>query len=60
MRSIRFQLLALLLSLTFCGWLLLALLTSFSERHEIRELLDAHLAQVARLIMVTVFHEAEE
>ncbi len=27
MRSIRFQLLALLLSLTFCGWLLLALLT---------------------------------
>jgi two-component system sensor histidine kinase QseC len=55
----RWLLLALLAAVALV-WLATAAYTYFDARHEINELLDAHLAQSASLIVAQVGHELEE
>ena len=58
--SIRTRLLMVLLSLVVAAWGLVALATHLTAEREVRELLDAQLAQVAKLVMATVRHEYKE
>ena len=58
--SIRRRLLFGLLSATVLLWLLALVITYFDTRHELDELLDAHLAQSASLLLAQVGHEAED
>ena len=51
-RSLRRQLLVLLLSAVSGAWIIAASLSFFDARHEIGEVLDGHLAQVASLVSV--------
>jgi len=60
MRSLRQQLLLLLLALFAAAWALLAVLSYYAARHEIEELFDAELAQSARVLLGLTRHELEE
>ena len=58
--SLKVRLLVALLAAVAVVWLATAAYTYFDARHEINELLDAHLAQSASLIVAQVGHELEE
>ncbi|MDH4134193.1 MAG: sensor histidine kinase N-terminal domain-containing protein, partial [Gammaproteobacteria bacterium] len=58
--SLRRRLLALLLATTLVVWSGALLFSYFDTRHELEELLDAHLAQSAALLMAQLGHEPEE
>jgi two-component system sensor histidine kinase QseC len=58
--SLKARLLVALLAVVALVWLATAAYTYFDARHEINELLDAHLAQSASLIVAQVGHELEE
>jgi two-component system sensor histidine kinase QseC len=58
--SLKRRLLLALLAAVALVWLATAGYTYFDARHEINELLDAHLAQSASLIVAQVGHELEE
>jgi len=58
--SLKGRLLAALLGAVALVWLATAVYSYFDTRHEINELLDAHLAQSASLIVVQLGHELEE
>jgi len=58
--SLKRRLLLGLLGVVVLVWLATALYTFFDAQHEIDELLDAHLAQSASLIVAQVGHELEE
>jgi len=51
-RSVRRQLLTVLLTVVSAAWFIAAALSFVDARHEVSEVLDAHLAQTAALIMV--------
>lgn len=59
-RSLKRRLLLLALIATVAVWLGAALLTYHSTRKEVNELLDAHLAQVASLLVAQSMHEIGE
>lgn len=58
--SIRRRLLLLLTGTVTAAWLATAAFTYFDARHEIGELLDAHLAQSAGLIAAQLEHEFDD
>ncbi|MDP1633738.1 MAG: sensor histidine kinase N-terminal domain-containing protein [Gallionellaceae bacterium] len=58
--SIRRRLLFLLSGTVLAAWLATAVFTYFDARHEIGEMLDAHLAQSAGLIAAQLEHEFED
>jgi len=58
-RSIRRQLLVALLGAVALTWIATALFSYVDARHEIDELLDAHLAQSASLLVAQAGHESE-
>ena len=58
--SIRRRLLFSLLGATVLLWLVALVSTYFDTRHELDELLDAHLAQSASLLLAQVGHDAED
>lgn len=58
--SIRRRLLFLLTGTVLTAWLATAVFTYFDARHEIGEMLDAHLAQSAGLIAAQLEHEFED
>ena len=51
-RSVRRQLLVLLLTTVSVAWVIAATVSFRDARHEVAEVLDAHLAQTASLISV--------
>lgn len=59
-RSIRRQLLVVVLGVVGIIWLATAIVSYVDARHEIDELLDAHLAQSASLLIAQAGHEFEE
>ena len=59
-RSMRRQLLLLLLGSVALIWVATAIVSYFDARHEIDELLDAHLAQSASLLIAQAGHDLEE
>ena len=59
-RSIQGRLLALLLAGVAAVWIAAAGFTWFDVRHELGELLDAHLAQAAALLVVQQVEELEQ
>jgi len=58
--SIRRRLLFSLLTAMALTWLAALVISYFDTRHELDELLDAHLAQSASLLLAQVGHEAED
>src|SRR6185503_20512087 len=58
--SLKQRLLLGLLAVVAAVWLATAAYSYFDARHEINELLDAHLAQSASLIIAQVGHDLEE
>lgn len=58
--SLRRRLLVLLLGTVLAAWLATALFTYVDARHEIGEMLDAHLAQSAGLVAAQLEHEIED
>lgn len=58
--SIRRRLLLLLTGTVLAAWVATAVFTYFDARHEIGEMLDAHLAQSAGLIAAQLEHEFED
>jgi two-component system sensor histidine kinase QseC len=58
--SLKRQLLVALLGSIAVTWIAIAVFSYFDARHEIDELLDAHLAQSAALLVAQVGHELEE
>ena len=58
--SLKRQLLVALLGSITLAWLATAVFSYFDARHELDELLDAHLAQSASLLVAQVGHELEE
>ena len=58
--SLKQRLLLGLLTVVAAVWLATAAYTYFDAKHEINELLDAHLAHSAALILAQVGHELEE
>jgi two-component system sensor histidine kinase QseC len=56
LRSLQGRLLAWVLGLVLCLWLLSAVATWLDARHELDELLDSHLAQAAALLVVQQPH----
>jgi two-component system, OmpR family, sensor histidine kinase QseC len=58
-RSLRGRLLLMVLGTSLCVWLAAALMTWNDARHELDELLDAHLAQAAALLVAQQAHEFE-
>ena len=58
--SLRRRLLLAVLAVVALVWLATAAYSYFDARHEVNELLDAHLAQSASLIVAQVGHELEE
>jgi two-component system sensor histidine kinase QseC len=58
--SLKRRLLAVLLAAVTAVWVATAIYSYFDARHEITEILDAHLAQSASLIVTQVGHELEE
>jgi len=59
-RSIRRELLVVLLAAVAVTWIATAIVSYVDARHELDELLDAHLAQSASLLVAQAGHEAEE
>jgi len=59
-RSLQGRLLVLLLGLVAGVWLATAAMTWWDVRHELDELLDAHLAQAAALLVVQQAREVED
>src|SRR5512138_3781671 len=57
-RSVRRQLLTLILSAVSVAWIVAAAVSFRDARHEVAEVLDAHLAQTASLISVQ--HDSDE
>lgn len=55
--SLRARLLALLLAAVTAAWVAVAAKSYFDARHEFGEMLDAHLAQSAALLMAQTGHE---
>ena len=51
-RSVRRQLLMLLLAVVSAAWIIAAGLSFLDARHEVSEVLDGHLAQTASLVSV--------
>ena len=58
--SLKRRLLVTLLASITLAWLATAVFSYFDARHELDELLDAHLAQSASLLVAQVGHELEE
>jgi two-component system sensor histidine kinase QseC len=58
--SLKRRLLLLALGATALVWLVTVLFTWLDARHEIREVLDAHLAQSASLLLVQLSHDLDE
>jgi two-component system sensor histidine kinase QseC len=58
--SIKRRLLVVLLLVTLLAWSITLVLSYRDTRHELDELLDAHLAQSASLLIVQVGHEADD
>ncbi|CAL1239688.1 sensor histidine kinase N-terminal domain-containing protein [Candidatus Methylocalor cossyra] len=58
--SLRQRLLVLVLSAVGVTWLLVAATAYLAARHELDELLDAHLAQTAAVLMAHVLEEEHE
>src|SRR5689334_5351735 len=58
--SLTRRLLIALLSTVSAVWLATAAYSYWDTRHEVSELLDAHLAQSAALLVAQVGHELEE
>ncbi|HET9763450.1 MAG TPA: hypothetical protein VFR50_08035, partial [Casimicrobiaceae bacterium] len=56
-RSIRRQLLLILLASVAVVWIATAVVSYFDAQHEVDELLDAHLAQSASLLIALAGHE---
>lgn len=59
-RSLQGRLLVLVLGLVIVTWVATAVATWFDVRHELDELLDAHLAQAAALLVVQQAHEGDD
>ena len=59
-RSLRRQLLRMILGVTSAAWLLAAAVTWFDTEREVDALLDAHLAQSAQLLIAQSAHEIDE
>ena len=59
-RSLRARLLSLVIGLVLTVWLSTALLTWIDARHELNELLDAHLAQAAALLVARQAVDVDE
>lgn len=59
-RSIRRTLLVVVLAAVAATWLVTAVVSYFDVRHELDELLDAHLAQSASLLVAQAGHESGE
>jgi two-component system sensor histidine kinase QseC len=59
-RSVRHQLLTLILSAVSVAWIVAAAVSFRDARHEVAEVLDAHLAQTASLISVQREREGDE
>jgi len=59
-RSIKRRLLIALLATILLSWVATLLLSYRDARHELDELLDAHLAQSASLLIAQVGHEADD
>jgi len=59
-RSLQARLLALTLGLVLGAWLASALVVWLDTRHELDELLDAHLAQAAALLVAQQVHEMDD
>jgi two-component system, OmpR family, sensor kinase len=59
-RSMRRQLLVLLLSAVSGAWIIAASLSFVDARHEVAEVLDGHLAQVAALVSVQSGHSHDD
>lgn len=60
MKSLRARLLVLLLATVLLGWIATAVFSYFDVRHEINEMLDAHLAQSASLLVAQTGGELQE
>jgi len=58
--SIKRRLLVVLLLTTLLAWVATLLLSYRDTRHELEELLDAHLAQSTSLLIAQIGHEAED
>lgn len=58
--SVKRRLLLGLLAATLLAWLATLLLSYLDTRHELDEMLDAHLAQSAALVIAQAGHEVEE
>src|SRR5512136_2864600 len=58
--SIRRQLLVLLLGSVALAWIATTIVSYFDARHELGELLDAHLVQSASLLVAQLGHESDE
>jgi len=54
------RLLVTLLASITLAWLATAVFSYFDAQHELDELLDAHLAQSASLLVAQIGHELEE
>jgi two-component system, OmpR family, sensor kinase len=59
-RSIRRQLLVVLLGAVALTWIATTIVSYVDTRHELGELLDAHLAQSASLLVAQLGHESDE
>ena len=59
-RSMRRELLLILLGSVALVWIVTAVVSYFDTRHELDELLDAHLAQSASLLIAQAGHDLEE
>ena len=59
-RSIRRELLLVLLAAVAVTWIATTVVSYFDARHELDELLDAHLAQSASLLVAQIGREASE
>ena len=60
MRSIRFRILSLVLTLTLLVWTAVILITWWRANTEIDQVFDAQLVQVAHMLSVTTLHESRE
>ena len=60
LRSIRAQLLVGVLAAVAVTWIATAVTTYLDTRHELDELLDAHLAQTAALLIARTGNEVDE
>ena len=58
--SLKRRLLVLALAAVALVWLVTVLITWLDARHEIHEVLDAHLAQSASLLLVQLAHDVDE